>query len=117
MSGKITESDWKLFRKLHEIAVERFYQRTVSEIERLLLEKNGTNRDQFWNAFELMNQRRKEASGLFDDLRRSTALVQLALIYSNGLLTSEEMFRFSPETRAMVQTFLDINFGSQKLGC
>ncbi|HTV48761.1 MAG TPA: hypothetical protein VMG59_10000 [Phycisphaerae bacterium] len=112
MSREIPESDWKLFRKLHEIVVERFYQRTISDIERLLLEKNGTSREQFWNAFELMNQRRKEASGLFDDFRRSTALIQLGLICSNELLTAEEMSRFSPGTRATVQRYMNNEFGS-----
>ncbi|MEA3188986.1 MAG: hypothetical protein QOD99_2816, partial [Chthoniobacter sp.] len=40
-----------------------------------------------------------EMSGAFDDLRRSTALAQLAIIYSQGVITEDEIAGFTPETR------------------
>jgi hypothetical protein len=42
----------------------------------------------------------------FNDPRRSTAWLQLAIIRSRGLLTDEEFDRFSPETQGAVQVFL-----------
>ena len=37
------------------------------------------------------------------NLRRSTALTQVTIIYSEGLLTQEEFLRFSQETRSIVE--------------
>jgi hypothetical protein len=56
--------------------------------------------------FELLQQRDKELAEAFDDLRRSTAWRQLAVIRSHGLLTEEELARFSPQTQAAVQAWL-----------
>jgi hypothetical protein len=39
----------------------------------------------------------------FNDFRRSTALQQLLLINSLGLLTEEDLARFTPETRQFVE--------------
>jgi len=39
---------------------------------------------------------------VFNNPRRSTALLQLALIQSRDLLSEEEFARFSPETRALM---------------
>lgn len=36
---------------------------------------------------------------MFNDFRRSTAMIQLALIHSQGLLTAEDMARFSSEAQ------------------
>jgi hypothetical protein len=42
----------------------------------------------------------------FDDLRRSTAVRQLALIQSHELVSAEEFGRFGAETRGAVQILL-----------
>ena len=53
-------------------------------------------------------------SQLFNDLRRSTALTQIALIQSRGLLTEEELLRFSTETRSFVEVMLEGRHGEDK---
>ncbi len=40
----------------------------------------------------------------FNDLRRSTALMRLIALKSHELLTEEEFFRFSGETRETVRS-------------
>ena len=105
MSRQISEADWKVFRQLHEIALERFFERAVCELERLVSGKAASSRERFWDVAELVKKRRNEARKLFDDFRRSTALLQLALIDSRDLLTAQEMSRFSPEARASVEMY------------
>ena len=36
---------------------------------------------------------------VFDDYRRSTAFLQIPMMYNRGLLTEEEFLQFSDETR------------------
>ena len=103
MSASIPESDWKLFRQLSEAALERAFQRGVAEIQRLAAEENKSAREHFWNPLEFANRYRKELADMFDDPRRSNALIQLAMIAAQKLLTVHEMARFSPDTRDFVQ--------------
>ena len=106
MAREISESDWKHFRQLHSLALERFCEQSLSEVGRLASEPGKSAHERYLAVFRLLKRRDKELAEAFDDLRRSTAWRQLAVIRSRGLLTDEEFARFSPETRAAVQVFL-----------
>lgn len=99
MAGQISEADWKLFRQLHAVALERFCERTLSDLGRLASEAGKDAHERYLAVFELLRRRDKELAEAFDDMRRSTACRQLAVIRWRGLLTEEEFARFSPETR------------------
>jgi hypothetical protein len=103
---EISEADWKLFRQFHPVALERFCERVLSEIGRLAADTEQSSHERYRAIFRLLQGRDKELAEAFNDLRRSTAWRQLAVIRSRGLLTDEEFARFSPDTRTMVQTFL-----------
>ena len=106
MSREISEADWKQFRQLHQIALERFCERVLSEVGRLVSDTGKNPHEQYGAVFKLLQRRDKELAEAFDDLRRSTAWRQLAILRSRGLLTEEEFSRFSPETQSVVQVFL-----------
>ena len=96
---EIKESDWKLFRQLWAVALERYCQRVLDESERLHRDAGQSTHERFLAIYQLFRQRDKELASLFDDFRRSTASLQLAAIHARGLLTDEEFARFSEETR------------------
>ena len=106
MTYSISESDWRLFRQLHSVALERFCRRVLDEIARLSSDPGKNNHERYLAVFQLMQRRDRELSDVFDDLRRSTALRQLALIQSHELLREEEFGRFSAQTRGAVQILL-----------
>ena len=108
MANNIPESDWKLFRKLHRIALERFCQRVLSELSRLAADDSKTSHERYLAIFKLIEQRDSEVAAAFNDVRRSTAVRQLAAIQLHELLSEEELAVFSPETRNTVQSLLDI---------
>lgn len=107
MSREIKESDWKLFRQLHPVALERFSQRTLSEIERINADNAKSFHQRYLDIFEVIGRCDREMAQLFNDLRRSTALFQIAYIQSSGLLTEEEFSHFSTETRSFVEAMLE----------
>jgi hypothetical protein len=108
MSRDIKESDWKLFRKMHQIALERFCRRILVEIERINSAGTLSCHQRYLDIFGLIQRRNEEMAQAFDDPRRSTALIQLAVIQSHDLLTEEELSRFSPETRDTVEFLLGL---------
>jgi hypothetical protein len=108
MTRQIKEADWKVFRELHPIALGRFCEMILSEVGRLAAETGKDAHERYLAVFKLLKRRDKELAEAFDDLRRSSALHQLTVIRSKGLLTEEEFARFSPETRELVRGWLEM---------
>jgi hypothetical protein len=103
MSREISEADWRTFRELRSIALERFSQRVLSDVVRLATETDKSSHERYRAVFGLIQRRDRELADAFNDLRRSTAVRRLACIQSHELLTEEELARFSAETRETVE--------------
>ena len=103
MSRDLPESDWKAFRKLREIALERFCERVLGEIETIASNGVTSYHDRYLKIYRLVDNRDGELARAFNDPRRSRAILQLAAINSCGLLSEEELLSFTPETREAVE--------------
>ena len=107
MAREIRESDWKVLKQLHAVALERFCQRVLSEIEGITTDASITPHQRYLAVYEAVRCRDKELANVFDNLRRSTAFMQIAALQSRGLLEKEEFLRFSDETRTLIEAYLD----------
>jgi hypothetical protein len=107
MAHAINESDWKILRQLHPIALERFCGRVIDEVHGVISASNRSSHDRYLDVLVVIKTRQREMADAFDDLRRSTAFLRLLAIQSHSLLTEEEIGRFSPEMRAWLQSALD----------
>jgi len=105
MSRTIKESDWKLLKEIAPMALERFCCRILAGINHLASDSTQSCHQRYLAVFALIRDRDREIAEAFNDLRRSTALLQLATIHSHGLLSNDEFARFSAETRELIQTF------------
>jgi mannitol-1-phosphate/altronate dehydrogenase len=103
---QISEADWKLFRRLRELALERFCEGALAELARIAANAEQRAHQRYLAAFRRLQRRDKELAQAFDTPRRSAAWQQLALIRSRGLLTDEEFASFSAETHAAVQVWM-----------
>src|SRR5215470_1693589 len=106
MMRQIKESDWKIFKPLREIALDRFCQRTLSEIDRISEDTTKGAHEKYLEIYALLRSRDKEIAQIFDSLRRSTAYYQILAIKRFELLTEEEFARFSEETRGLITSLL-----------
>jgi hypothetical protein len=104
--GQISEADWKIFKPVRGQALERFCERVLNEVERIRADAGKSQHARYVEIYQLIKERDKELPQVFDHLRRSTALMQLATFRSLGLITDEEYVRFSPPTREIVDEFL-----------
>src|SRR5262245_39100911 len=104
MSREISEADWKLFRALHPVALERFCAGVLSEIAQFTSGTGKSAHERYVATYRLLERRDKELVEAFNDRRRSTALLQLAVIRGRGF--EEEFAQFSPETRDAVQVWM-----------
>jgi hypothetical protein len=108
MYREIKESDWKLFRRLHPVALERFCKKVLEEINQATSNCSEDYHQGYLEVFRLIMDRNEQMARAFDDTRRSTAIVLLTNIRESDLLTDEEFSQFSPETRARVESILEI---------
>lgn len=98
------DSDWRTFRELQQIALERFCKRTLEEVQAILADRSRTHHERYVRVFRLLRKRDDELAHAFNDPRRSRMIGQLVAIYTHGLLQPDEMERFTERTRATIES-------------
>ncbi len=98
----IPEHDWRVLRGLREVALERFCERVLRELGSISSAKEVSWHQRYLDVFALLNRRDDELARAFNFNSRSKAII-LAQIHSHGLLTQQELERFTPATLAAVE--------------
>ncbi len=106
MPREIRESDWKILKQLHALALERFCQRVLSDIADISNDEKITSHQRYLAIYDIVHIQNMELALIFNDLRHSTALFKIAGLQSRGLLENAEYMRFSVETRTLVESIL-----------
>jgi hypothetical protein len=104
---EINEADWKVLRRVHPLALERFCEGVLAKIDRISHDGAKSQHARYLQMFRILQQSDREIALLFDNPRRSDALRMLAQIRSQDLLTEDEFSSLSPETRGAIQMLLD----------
>jgi hypothetical protein len=105
--SRFPESDWKVFRQLRELALQRFCQRVLIEVEKISSDPTASFHDRYLRVYRLLQGRDRELGDAFNAPRRSTAMVQLVIIKAQRLLEPEELARFTAPTRETVAALTD----------
>ncbi|HET8554752.1 MAG TPA: hypothetical protein VFL78_08005 [Rhodanobacteraceae bacterium] len=93
----VAESDWKKFRQLYFVALERFSARILDECQTVCRDDARTAHERYGDLFGLIRDRNKLMAMIFDDPRRSEAHLSLMLMVRHGLVTENELSRFTLE--------------------
>src|ERR1041384_9551 len=96
-SRDIPESDWRHFKRLHEVLLERYCARVLDDVATVVEHRDGSAHDCYLRLWKLLKKQDKELGLAFDDFRRSTAVMQLAIMRSMGLLKDEDLKVFTPQ--------------------
>jgi hypothetical protein len=104
----IKESDWKVFKPLRKIALERFCKRVIDEVVRLGSDDTKSQHERYLAIARFVRERDKEIWPIFDVMRRSTALRQVRAFRNHDLLTEQELRQFSPEFVKSLEYGLEI---------
>jgi hypothetical protein len=99
MPDSISEREWKILREIKPIALERLCERAISQVIGVASDPTKGAHERYLAMFKVLHERDDEIANAFNDLRRSTALRQLACMKYYDLLTEGELARFSPGTR------------------
>ena len=102
MASHIPESDWRHFREVHRKLLEKFASRSLADIVAVIEGKEGTAHEKYLRVYKLIHKRDEDMGGAFNDVRRSTAVMQLGIMRRMKLLGDDDLSKFSEETRTRV---------------
>ena len=105
MTRTISERDWKIFKELREIALQRLCEKILAEAKAEIEATTGSAHEKYLSLYKLIRTRDKDIAQTFNGLSRSSALLQIGIIHSMELLTPEEIYRFSPETLQVLELY------------
>jgi hypothetical protein len=104
----ISKTDWKIFKELRELALDRFCSRVLDEIARIGSDQAKSRHDRYLAICRFIQERDREINPIFDYLRRSSAVRQLCAFRARDLVTEEEFKSLSPELRKRVEDIVRI---------
>jgi len=104
----ISEADWKIFKPLRKLALERFCERVLDEVAHIGADQSKTKHERYLAIYRLTRERDKEIDPIFDTLRRSTAIRQIYSFRSHELITADELRQFSPELVRRIEGLIEM---------
>jgi hypothetical protein len=107
MPEHLPERDWKRWQQLAPTLLNRFCDSVVASAAKFSAE-DGTGHERFLALFHFIAESNLKIASVFDDRRRSKALLQIAAAVSSEIMTGEELASFSEETRERVRAFCAI---------
>jgi hypothetical protein len=93
------ESDWKKFKIIKEMAIERFCTRVLDEFAEVISNTDEHVHNRYLLLYKLVQNRDKEMSLIFDHHSRSRATLQLTAIRAHGLVDESLLAELSNELR------------------
>ena len=108
MSRDIPERDWKKLRSLKDSALNIACERVFQKVEKLIDSREADSHKYYLKLWKVMREQDKLISLMFDDLKRSTAIIKLSAWKRNGILSDENFKEFSEETQKRIESLCDV---------
>lgn len=108
MNDRIKESDWKIFKELQPLALQRYCERVMEEVDQIISDTKRDSHERYIEMYKIVRDGDKKLAQMFDDFSRSKALFQLVMYYGDNLLNDEELAQLSEEIRERILAILEI---------
>jgi hypothetical protein len=102
---RMSESDWKTFRKMVPELRERYLKKTNEELKNLLLTPDQTPTERFWNTHEKITKEAKILRHCLDGHSRSRMTSFIYTMLDCGLMNLDDLSQFSDELRESAESW------------
>jgi hypothetical protein len=104
------ESDWKKLRALRDSALNRFCSRALEGTHERIANSDVDDdpHKTYLNVYRFLDGQDDELGSLFNDWRRSTALVTLTGWVQANLVKDEEFEAFTEQTKTSVKALINL---------
>ena len=100
----ISEADWKHFKQVKADALDKCCQQVLDDVRRGIDNPELSNHAKYLYLYKLMENSDKRIVNIFDYNARSKAMLQLALMKSDGLLEAKQISGFSDELQSFINS-------------
>ena len=100
----ISEADWKHFKQVKTDALDKCCQQVLDDVRKGIDDPELSNHAKYLYLYKLMENSDKRIANIFDYNARSKAILQLALMKSDGLLEAKQISGFSDELQRFINS-------------
>ena len=109
MRNELSKSDWKHFKAIREVALERLCARILDNVCETASDKTKTSHERFLAVYQLVNDSNRDVARGFDFLSRSRMFLQLVSMQQMNLIEQTGVEGFSEEVRQQLARFDRLN--------
>ena len=106
--NNIIEKDWKQLRKLKDEKLQIACEEIFSKINSIIEKNSQDSHKAYLKLWKVMKEEDRKISDMFDDLKRSNAVLKLAYWRRHGLLTENDLKKFTDETQNRIDVLNNI---------
>ena len=100
----ISEADWKHFKQVKADALDKCCQQVLDDVRKGIDDPELSNHAKYLYLYKLIDNSDKRIANIFDYNARSKAMLQLALMKSDGLLEAKQISGFSDELQRFINS-------------
>ncbi|WP_336148507.1 hypothetical protein [Alteromonas macleodii] len=100
----ISEADWKHFKQVKADALDKCCQQVLDDVRKGIEDPELSNHAKYLYLYKLMENSDKRIANIFNYNARSKAMLQLALMKSDGLLEAKQISGFSDELQSFINS-------------
>ena len=100
----ISEADWKHFKQVKADALDICCQQVLDDVRKGIDNPELSDHAKYLYLYKLMENSDKRIVNIFDYNARSKAMLQLALMKSDGLLEAKQISGFSDELQSFINS-------------
>lgn len=104
----IPEKDWKILRTLKDELLAKACDEVFIKVNALSEMRSGCEHQSYLTLWELVQNENRKIAEMFDDLKRSNAILKISALKRYNILSEEQLCLFSNETQKYVQYFTQI---------
>ncbi len=106
----IPEKDWKTLREMKDELLQKACGQILDKISKFIEESLDDNHQTYLKLWKKLRQENSEIADMFDDMKRSQAIMKIFYLYKYKLIDENTLQQFSDETRERVKSMTE-NYG------
>ncbi|MCG3738124.1 hypothetical protein EXA16_17690 [Vibrio cincinnatiensis] len=103
----IKESDWKIFCEIKNEAIQLYCERQLSQVIETITNESELADERFHFMCKYAQASQKQMKLIFDGHSRSSAFIQLILMYEENLISLSQFERLSDELKKEIMSTLE----------
>ncbi|OEU72643.1 MAG: hypothetical protein BA864_13395 [Desulfuromonadales bacterium C00003093] len=105
--SKILEKDWKKARSMKNGTLDLACQRILDSVSKIISDKEKSAHARYLELWKILEMEDDNISLMFNNMKRSSAIIQLARWKFNDLISERDLESFSPDTHKAINTLIE----------